>query len=238
MLAGDGYEIVEGFVDARTSAATLASIRRHCAREQPTLVSRSLRGRSLRYRVIDGRAVDRHLPALRELQAACRRRAEAALGAALDELADPTAAVNVNLTPPGGEYRWHYDRNEVTGVLYLNHVEGGEIEVCPNYRIMLGRRRAPRLQRLLDRMLTAAPLRRLAGRRVAIRPAPGMLVLMRGNRCLHSVAPVGGDTERIAVVMAFDLPGAAPAAGSALNRYLYSRERVRGGDPNYRRQPS
>ena len=37
-------------------------------------------------------------------------------------------ACNINITSPGGERRWHYDRNAITGILYLNEVEGGETE--------------------------------------------------------------------------------------------------------------
>jgi hypothetical protein len=41
-----------------------------------------------------------------------------------------------NITPPGGEYRWHYDRNAATAILYLNEVPGGETEMFPNYRLV------------------------------------------------------------------------------------------------------
>ena len=47
---------------------------------------------------------------------------------------DAVAARNINVTPPGGEYRWHYDRNAVTAIIYLNEVPGGETEIFANYR--------------------------------------------------------------------------------------------------------
>lgn len=46
--------------------------------------------------------------------------------------------------PPGGEYRWHYDRNAVTAILYLNEVPGGETEIFPNFRLVFRRGRCPR----------------------------------------------------------------------------------------------
>src|SRR5215204_708939 len=48
--------------------------------------------------------------------------------------------LSINITPPGGQFSWHYDRNEVTVVLYLNGVDGGEMEFYPRYRFLLKNR--------------------------------------------------------------------------------------------------
>ena len=156
-------------------------------------------------------------------------------GAPLEPMAKSAVAVNVNVTPAGGAYRWHYDRNAVTLILYLNAVIGGAIELCPGYRILLPSGWATsRSQRALDGVLELRPLRRLAGQAVTIEPRPGRLLLMRGRRCLHSVQPVAsGSPERVAVVMAYDHPADSADPGEALDRYLYTASRAT-GDPNYR----
>jgi hypothetical protein len=142
--------------------------------------------------------------------------------------------VNVNITPAGGSYRWHYDRNAVTAVLYLNEVNGGEIEAYPNYRLLFKDLKSPRLQSLFDRFLQLSLCLRLFGKKRTIPPKPGLLVLMRGDRCLHSVRPVSGDRERICIVMSFDSPDASFAQETALDSYLYSSQNYsKKGDPNY-----
>ena len=131
---------------------------------------------------------------------------------------DRRAACNVNITPPGGGYRWHYDRNRVTALLYLNHIGGGETDLYPNYRLP-----APisgQLQKGLDRILLTRPARRFFGRVHTIAPAPGTLAVIRGDRTLHSVRAVTGDHDRINLVVAYDRPGSTHQR-PALDQYLY-----------------
>jgi hypothetical protein len=135
--------------------------------------------------------------------------------------------VNVNITPSAGTYRWHYDRNAVTVLLYLNEVAGGEIEFYPQYRFFLNNKGPAFLQRLFDRLLRIELVRQIFGRKVVVVPAPGRMVAMRGNRCLHSVRPVEGDQERVNIVLAYDAGERQPLpARQALDQYLYSQEPV------------
>jgi hypothetical protein len=136
----------------------------------------------------------------------------------------------VNLTPAGGEYRWHYDRNAVTAILFLNAVEGGETEMYPNFRIRLPRWKDSWIQRALDRMLR---LFLRVARLVVVAPAPGRMIIMRGDRCLHSVRRVV-QGERINVIMTFDVPGSRFRAAENLDPYLYSNRATPDFDPNYR----
>jgi len=115
--------------------------------------------------------------------------------------------LNINITTRGGSYRWHYDRNMVTGILYLNPVRGGELEVFPNYRIFLGQQlQHGRLQVCLDRILV---LLRLVFRRAStiIEPKPGRLVILFGENALHSVRPVEDSMARINLIATFDPEG-------------------------------
>jgi hypothetical protein len=58
---------------------------------------------------------------------------------------------------------------------------------------------------------------------------------MRGDRCLHSVTPVGGTQHRVNIVMSFDDANGVPRESDELDTYLYSQAEVRSADPNYQR---
>jgi hypothetical protein len=227
-----GTALVPEFLSAQECERVLGSIDDYRRSHDVPLIHRPASGRSLRYHVIDGDRVPEAVPQLPEL---CRR-VDRELGRLCERpltlIDDATAAININITPPGGEYRWHYDRNAVTTLLYLNEVPGGETELYPNYRLHIGLPRHSRAQQGLDWLLRLPPVRRGFGRLTVVAPRRGTLVVMRGNCTLHSVRSVGGVHDRINLVMAYDLPGAArPNAG--LNQYLYSPETHARSDPNY-----
>lgn len=232
-----GYHVEHGFFSPERCGDLLRRVADFRREHDAPLVERVERRRSLRYRVIDGTAVRRWLPSIWALQFELRPRAESLWGGPLAPWGDERVAVNVNITPPGGEYRWHYDRNPVTLILYLNSVAGGEVELYPNYRLRCGGPLAP-LQEGLDRMLGLPLVRRALGTRVVIPPGPGMLLAMRGDRCLHSVRTVRGSEERINVVVSYGAGGAAHVRNRSLDTYLYTTEMVAGAgrDPNYPRR--
>ena len=184
-------------------------------------VFKSYGNRPLSYEVIDGDKIKEHLPELLGLY----HRVQEIVG--LDLLSDEKVGINVNITKEGGAYRWHYDRNKVTAILYLNDVCGGETECYPGYRILL---RCSILQRWLDRILFW--VRGIFGNFSSISPKAGRLIIMEGNVCLHSVKPVESG-ERINIIMAYDEPNKDYVIQDNLNSYLYSSEAYK-GDPNYR----
>jgi len=229
-LEHDGVEVIEDYLSLAACEALLADVHAYAATHELPLIVREGGKRALRYRVIDGDAIHSSLPALARLYDRVRRLVQQH-DPRLEPLANRKASVNVNVTPPGGEYRWHYDRYAVTAVLYLNAVDGGETEMYPNFRIHLARWKVSWMQHMLDWLLH---LFVLAARQVVVAPAPGRMILMRGDRCLHSVRRVVcGD--RISVVMAFDVPGARFLVAEALDRYLYARIPSPAFDPNYHR---
>ncbi|MBI2709413.1 MAG: 2OG-Fe(II) oxygenase [Actinobacteria bacterium] len=237
---GAGHLVVPEFVSEQCCESLLTAVERCRSRCPLPLVVRDDPGRPLRYVVIDGAVAARELPELAPLAEQVRSVAAATFDRPLVPFPDPRIAVNVNITPPGGEYRWHYDRNPVTGIVYLNAVAGGAIELCPSYRLptlpgAAGETAAGlTLRRALDSVAAAGPLRRTLGRPLSVDPSPGTLVLMRGDRCLHRVQPVAGDHDRICAVFAYDDPSPAARRRPALDRYLYSGERCQASDPNYR----
>jgi hypothetical protein len=229
-----GVQVLDNYLPPSRCAELLDAIREYRRDHTLPLIDRKERGRSLRYMVIDGERIHRHLPEFEELYADVNAVVNRLAGLALRPLANRGAGVNVNITPLGGEYRWHYDRNAVTAILYLNEIAGGETEMYPNYRLHLGRWKHTRVQRWLDASLRRDLATRLFGRKLVVAPQTGRLIAMRGDRCLHSVRPVEGAGERINVVMTFDLPGAVFHVEKNLDPYLYSRDTAPVFDPNYR----
>ena len=232
-LDGSGIYVVKRFVDAETCNRLLRSIDRCRQQEQIPTIYRPANNRPLNYSVIDGHRIARDLP---EISALYRDVTDfiKTFDADIEPLRDTRVACNVNVTPSGGTYRYHYDRNALTAILYLNETEGGETECYPNYRIDYWKDTHPGLQQRLDRLLQTRVLRRLSLKEIWVRPETGKLLLMQGDRCLHSVLPVRGRSERINVVMAYDYPHSQVTVADELNSYLYeTTTRPNVGDPNY-----
>ncbi len=227
-----GYAVQEQFLPASRQKEFFASITDFRQTHVLPEIHRKVPGRSLHYFVIDGEQIEQHLPAIVQLYQEVNVFVCEVAGEELVPLQDKKVGVNVNITPQGGVYRWHYDRNAVTALLYLNEVTGGEIEFYPNYRLFLGKRTHTSLQKWLDSLLRLSFVRNLFSRKVVVKPAPGRLVLIRGNRTLHSVRPVVGDERRINIVLSYDLPHGQFLAEKQLDAYLYTQEAIT-SDPNY-----
>ena len=227
-----GYCVEAGFLTPEACAHLLERVEHYRAAHEVPEVYRKVRGRSLHYFVIDGHQVAQQLPEIWDLYRRVNAVVNTTCGRTLAPLENRRVGANVNITPPGGEYRWHYDRNAVTAIVYLNEVPGGETELYPNFRLRLEQRYST-LQRWLDRLLQIGVVRRLFGTLVVVAPRRGSLVLMAGNTCLHSVRPVGGSEDRINIILAYDEPGAHFAIEKNLDTYLYTEQASASSDPNY-----
>jgi hypothetical protein len=228
------YRIFRNFLPPSRCEKLLSRIRHYQSKHPVQHVFRKNSERSLDYYVIDGHALEHWLPVFWRLYERMNLFLIRICRTQLFPLNDKRAALNINITEDGGEYRWHYDRNRVTALLYLNRVQGGEIEFYPNYRIRVTRDSTSRLQQSADRALQLGMIRKLFGKKIVSRPAPGKLIVMRGDRCLHSVRPVTGGGQRVNVVMAYDLPGHTFSNHAELDRYLYEERFHDSSDPNYR----
>jgi hypothetical protein len=229
-LLQNGAEIRENYLSPSQCELLLRDLEAYRRSHELPMIERCGAGRSLRYRVIDGDRILDSLPGVvslyHDVLALVRR-----LEPQLEPLSNQTAGLNVNFTPPGGEYRWHYDRNSVTAILFLNSVKGGEAEMYPHYRVYLGRWKDTSAQRFCDGALRC--LTRFL-RPLVVEPSPGRMILMRGDRCLHSVRRVEGEEERVSVIMSFDRPGRVFRPEGDLDSYLYSQKASPNRDPNYR----
>ena len=193
--------------------------------------------RNLNYSVIDGHLIAKYFPAITSVSRKVMKIVDKFSEFPVAPLANSRVAINVNITRPGGEYRWHYDRNLVTAVLYLNEIDGGEIELLDDYRILLDHPRLASMQKLLDRVLLSRVSRWIFSRkRHLIKPRAGELVIMKANKCLHSVRQVLGTQDRVCIVFAYDMPGRPHGVDSELDRYLYSNQSIQVEDPNYARK--
>ena len=215
-----GIDVVPEFLSRSECAALSSNIQQYRHSHHLSVVQRRGPVRPLQYAVIDGASFDAVLSNGSDLVAQVQAQLEGTCGYTLALIDDLQAARNINIMAPGGQYQWHYDRNLVTAVVYLNSVDGGQTEFYPNYRLRVPGEHPLAVQQALDQWLLARPIRNLLGSRLAIAPTTGTLVAFRGNRTLHSVRPVEGNKERISLVLAFDRPRARRTRAS-LNAYLY-----------------
>ena len=235
-LNSAGHLLIDDFLDQEDCSALLRQIGDYRDQNGLREIHRPTKHRSLRYSVIDGDEIQANLPSIWNLYRGVGNDLVNELtGDSLAPLDNTRAGVNVNIMTPGrSEYRWHYDRTVVTAILYLNQVEGGETELYPNYRILLKEKQQhSRLQLTLDRCLQPSAVRRMFGTKKVVEPHPGRLVVMRANRCLHSVRGVEGSTDRINIILAYDAPGAQFETEEGLDSYLYTQETPDSKDPNY-----
>jgi hypothetical protein len=203
------------------------------ARHAVPVVERADGELPLRYAVIDGDRIDEHLPEVLRVYERVTHLVRNLWNGEIEPLSDRKVACNINITQPGGSYRYHYDRNALTAILYLNEIEGGETECYPGYRIALTESRHTGLQQKLDGVLRNRFVRSVAASQLLVRPRAGRLLVMQGNRCLHSVRPVVGPTDRINIIMSYDRPNAQFEVADNLNTYLYSTAEASATDPNY-----
>lgn len=230
-----GYLVQDHFLTPEQCTRFLDLITQFQQRQSLTVIHRAVLGRPLHYKVINGIQIEQDLPEIQALYERLSLFVRDISGEEVVPLENKQVGVNVNITPRGGTYRWHYDRNAITVLLYLNEVQGGEIEFYPLYRLLLKGKIPTFWQRLLDAILRVIFVRRIIGNRIIVRPIQGRMVVMRGNKCLHSVRPVKSDQERINIVLAYDTPDEQSLAKQALDQYLYSQEPV-SSDPNYTTQ--
>lgn len=227
-----GCLVLENFATANECAKLVSQVNEFRREHNVPIIDRPSGELPLRYAVIDGERIVECLPRVLRVYDSVSRLVQGLWRGAVEPLSDRKVACNINITQPGGSYRYHYDRNAVTAILYLNETDGGETECYPNYRLALTRKCHSPLQRKLDRLLQCRLLRS-AATQLLVKPRAGRLLIMQGNRCLHSVRPVRGDTERINIIMSYDYPDARFATAEDLNAYLYSPREFSTSDPNY-----
>jgi len=125
--------------------------------------------------------------------------------------ADPFQALNISVMDEGGCQQWHFDTNEVAITLLLQApAAGGEFEYVP-------------LIRSAENEDYEAVKRVLDGDRngvVQLSQEAGMLVLFKGHRSLHRVAPVRGARRRFQSILTYNpRPGVVGSLESSILHY-------------------
>lgn len=236
-LSERGCVVIENYLDAAQCEAILERIADYRKDNPLPEIHRPTKKRPLRYKVLDGEAIEGNFPFIWELyNGKMLELVREQAGADINLLSNLKVGVNVNImAPQGNTYRWHYDRNAVTAILYLNQVQGGETVLFPNYRIHLKNLRLGWLQNFLDKLIHIPIIRNLFTKRLVVPPAQGKLVMMAGNKCWHSVRPVYGREDRINIIFAFDKANLDLAENAGLDSYLYTDKQQSKADPNYGR---
>jgi hypothetical protein len=130
-----------------------------------------------------------------------------------DQALFQSSGMNVNAMRPEDQLGFHYDAQELSAVLHLNSVEGGEVELQPRRRVRENRSRG--VQSLLLRARHAVhrrnPLRRHLTKPQVVAPRGGSLLIMEASVSLHRVLPVRGADTRYSIVMAYDRSAVAAA---------------------------
>jgi hypothetical protein len=118
----------------------------------------------------------------------------------IHELADPLAALCVNVVSPGREHPWHFDTNEFTvSLLTQEQEDGGFFEYCHNIRSS----NSENFEQV-DAVLAGRGSHLV--RRLWLRP--GDLQLFKGRYSLHRVSPVTGGRARHSAIFAYtERPG-------------------------------
>jgi len=230
-----GYQVIDNYLSLEECQHLLALISAYRENNEPVEIHRPMKERSLRYNVIDGDKIKADFPEVWQLyQEKVFNQINEINTKHFIPLENTRVGVNINImSARRSEYRWHYDRARVTAILYLNEVSGGETVLYPNYRILLRRKYLKGLQRFLDWCLRIKIIRAVLRKKTVVSPIPGRMVVMRGNRCWHSVRPVHGDTDRINIILVYDLPGADFPMEKGLDSYLYTQKKQTSSDPNY-----
>ncbi|MDP9249398.1 MAG: hypothetical protein M3M85_02745 [bacterium] len=166
-------------------------------------IRREAEGKIYDLTMIDGEKIKSSLPYIWATMPKFQALAERLWGGPLVPLHDKVA-MNINIVPTGGEQGFHYDRNEVTILFYLNDILGGELEFRPDSK-------------------TGSQF---------IRTHQGMLVTLVGaNKVYHQVRevePTGGEHyygKRITLAVSFGLPG-INYEDSARDDFLYTKKAV------------
>ncbi|MGH1351242.1 MAG: HalD/BesD family halogenase [Methyloligellaceae bacterium] len=116
------------------------------------------------------------------------------------ELADPLAALCLNVLDPGRSHPWHFDKNELTVSMLTKAPGGGGVfEYCPNIRTAENENFDAVRSVIMDHGEEHISRLHLN---------PGDLQLFKGRFSLHRVTPVTGNTERHTAIFAYTpIPG-------------------------------
>lgn len=167
-----------------------------CVQHYGKDINQTLTERTLRYRVVTGEMIRDHFEELFSFYCSPSiiKWMTAVIGVSKLYVSNHIrSAININsMAQPTERYPWHFDAVPYTAMLYLTTSDfdhGGALEVYPNLKI--------------SHDVTPTPAELKKAEKLHILPEAGMLILMNGTCCYHSVTPLLKSEQRISVPMVF-----------------------------------
>ncbi|WP_094676574.1 hypothetical protein, partial [Hydrocoleum sp. CS-953] len=161
-----GYFLQENFLSQPECDSLLQLISDYRQTNSVSKIHRNIKPIPLNRSVIDGKIIQSEIPEVQKLYETVNQVINNLTNKQLFPLQDIQVGCNINITEKGGTYQWHYDRNAITALLYLNKVDGGEIEFYPNYRITLPSAKFSRFQSVIDRVQQLSFFRHTFGKQI------------------------------------------------------------------------
>lgn len=206
-FAKSGYLVIHDFANATTCRCLRKAILDYAQRESPIEV----RWEKSTFDTFNGDEVDQNLPELRQLYDQHLLLELHKLFAPLATISDRRVGISINLTSTNGKFQSHFDRHNMTAILYVNDdFSGGEMRFYPRIRYWLGHPSGSlkqKLQRVLDRMVRSKRYLKWLAKKMTLTPKAGDLLIFEGTRTYHGVTPVNGPNTRITIQFGYDRPG-------------------------------
>lgn len=202
-----GYLVIRNFTSVETCRCLRRAILDYAQHKAPIEV----RWKESTFDTFNGDEVDQNLPALRQLYDRHLLMELNKLFAPLATISDRRVGISINMTSTGGKFQSHFDRHNMTAILYINDdFVGGEMRFYPRVRYWLGHPTGSfkqKLQRVLDRMVRSKHYLKWLAKGMILTPKEGDLLIFEGTRTYHGVTPVNGPNTRITVQFGYDRPG-------------------------------
>lgn len=200
-----GYVVIDELIPTNICEKIVNDIK--LVRQNSDFIEVNLSGSN--FETINGSLLLNQIPEIKSLHEACKEIASSITGKMLEELENKQIGISLNVIHPKNNFQLHYDRNEITIVLYLNTVEGGGMKAFPRFRVSSNPASSVFLQRILNRLESTK--QRISFfpffKRILVQPLPGRAFIFEGKETLHSVTVVNGETSRFSLQFAYDIDG-------------------------------
>lgn len=163
-----------------------------------------------KFETINGSIIDENIPELTIFYDHTIYKIVNSLKDNLSTLTDRRIGLSINKTSQGHNFQAHFDRNQITAVMYISeNFQGGSMLMHPRVRILLkGYEKnlfKKTTQRIIDKIIKTSIYLKLFSKSIEVIPKEGTLLIFEGNKTLHEVKPVLTG-ERITIQLAYDEP--------------------------------
>ncbi len=119
-----GFLVCDHFFSSQECEKVLNAIKVYQSEHPSPLIHCECHARPLHYSVITGEEIEMHLPEIIPFYLEATAFVNDISEREMKLVSNKKVAINVNIMSQGGSYQWHYDRNAITIVIYLNIVMG------------------------------------------------------------------------------------------------------------------